>query len=646
MKKLCALILSAIIIFALCIPAFADLGEPYFRSYQAKVINPNGAKNAAYSYNDTEYEPIPYDTVINVTGEYNSENKFYVSTNYEGNYYQILLSDIQKINNGEDTSTAFKLDKPFTVIVLNKDGLPIRKGPADSYDSIGIIPNNSEITIEYGVKSESNLLPWAYLPDYNGISGWVNVYLFDSDSLAVKIDEYSEYSGKLITVDDGVRLLKKPEYIYDDLETESDNSYISDPIPTGIELTFDYYIDNVKSIFAHTEYNGVTGWISADEWFNGINDNQIATGIKNEILCCCPDSFTIYTEPFNSGEATGVAIPSQTELISDMVCRKTISLETGEFIDSDEGLDWEQIAQVNSYRVKYNGIEGWITSDYRNDNSILQKYEEGKCIACEELTVYSEADDNSEIAGTIAPNEEFTCSYSFWNSDCDPSFRYAECGDINGWIGDSSADYAEKGHSSFLLLEDTTAYKFADSGSEAVFTLKAGTEIKQLYSSYKYIEEENTGITRAYVENDGKNGWIICDEGSLPISSNNLYQANTELSAYSTPELTDEPVFSIPKSALVAVKYTYGPYDNQAAYIEFEDNTGWIELTDEKLSYIADITESPEEKNSSEAEEGSSEAPSENSFAKNKAVIITAAAVIAVTALAVIVLVSKKKKSK
>ena len=283
MKRIIAIVVSAVLMLCICTPAFADMDGPSFANFDVIVTNPLGTY--VYSYNMDEVKGyIIKDTVITINGEYEFEDEEYYSVDYNGVYGYIKVADTALTEEVFPSEKGYKLDEKKSSVVIS-GGLYMYKGPSEKFEKIGEeIAVGTVLTYQY-MNDEYNA-PWAYVT-YKGVSGWAYVYEYgEAFYCATPFEEDTQYSGDLYVVLEDVRLTDMPaDPRYDEYNDEADRvgvKYVTGEIPVGTRLEFaDYYYKNAKSIWVYTEYNGVKGWIETDRGGNGGDYNATAIGYKD-----------------------------------------------------------------------------------------------------------------------------------------------------------------------------------------------------------------------------------------------------------------------------------------------------------------------------------------------------------------------------
>jgi hypothetical protein len=163
--------LKYLFLLLLIIPTIvkADMAAPAIPSYEATVINPDGA--SYYSDYTSLVGKLNYEEKLTIIRETIYKGDSYGIFYQNGTEYYVKLKDIQIINNTYDLASARKSDdtKKWTVLV---DNLTMYSGPSYSYKKLDTtIPMYTEVTFIYDSDADEET-PWHYV-EYNGTGGWV-----------------------------------------------------------------------------------------------------------------------------------------------------------------------------------------------------------------------------------------------------------------------------------------------------------------------------------------------------------------------------------------------------------------------------------------------------------------------------------------
>ena len=383
MKKLLSAILAMLLIMSISAPAFADMGPPYFKEYDVRVINKDGAP---LYQGDTIVATVPYDTVLTVQGDYYEDGKVRLSVDYNDDWGYIDGKDAVMIEDGVHYSEGVKLKHAKRYVVL-EEGVRFYKGPGFGYETVGEeIPVGTEFSSRYALNNSSDVA-WTYA-SVNGTEGWVYVYQFFSEAkIASVVTKHSNYGNDLYIFDTGAKLLDKPG--------DMDAQIISEEIPVGTKLEFKYYFEQPKSIFVQVEYNGVTGWLETDTGYNGENLNN--TAIAKTVAFWFDDSgIPIYSK---MGDVTS-------EIIGYVEEHTLLETVYSCFRDREvyEGDDWKYYSD-SWYGINVNDQLGWI--NITNDTDCDRIWDVTQQTVCVDNTaIYSDSETSSEIIGTAPLNAD------------------------------------------------------------------------------------------------------------------------------------------------------------------------------------------------------------------------------------------------
>ena len=230
MKKIKYLILITVCLFITNVKA--DMGPPVVAEHEVMVTNKSGA--ICYDNGKKTKEVIPYGTILTINTDVING---YIFVDYKDKSCDVKSSDIssktQKFNvDGKDVEEI----TPVRAIILSKNGLNMRKGPAVTFAKIMTIPANATVTLTKRAGSF-----WYYC-EYKGQSGWIT-----------GMNGYFGYDGKEILVNsEDVKLY-----------STYDKKAVIAKIPANTEIT-DYvnlvgYSSDEPSYYVN--YNGTVGYI-------------------------------------------------------------------------------------------------------------------------------------------------------------------------------------------------------------------------------------------------------------------------------------------------------------------------------------------------------------------------------------------------
>lgn len=453
MKKFLTVILVVATVLSLAVPAFADMDAPAFAEFNAYVTNVDGAE--VYESDYIEYEDsfggysfmkktgkvLPEGSEIRVTGEYEVEGVLYLYCKFDDDYGYVKNTDVATEKAEIPYTQGEKLSKPRKMIVFG-DGFYLRKGPSNAYDTIGPeIKKGTVITVEYSLPG-GDYAPWAYII-HNGIGGWGEIFQYGGAFFCADlVDENSPYTGSLYVFSDDVRLIDKPVYPYEGNSAKS--KFITDPVPAGTKLTFDYYYHDAKSVYVYTEYNGVKGWVETDESFNGPSLNRTAIGIYNIQYVWQDEGLPVYSKLGDTSSEIlttfekGSLVKCVYKCVNDEDDKSKPMNEYGEY-------PWIEKAW---YGVEVDGKLGWMHAVTKSEENGEKMYfwevnhymTDGTTV-----NVYENHDVNSELVATIPENTDFVI-LGFGNDQ----WCFVDYNGKTGW-----AEYDEN---SFIHIKENEDY--------------------------------------------------------------------------------------------------------------------------------------------------------------------------------------------
>ncbi len=615
MKKLFAIFAAAVIFMTAAIPAFADMDSPMFTAYEAYVVKEDGTPLCSFEWDyETDITTIEEtDTVIpkgekvTVTGEYLCNGAYYGNVNYNDKYGYVLLTDVSNEQPKYGSENAHKLEKPETVVVINPDGVYLRSGPSMTYD---VVSKKIEFgtVLTYELVNDEYFHSWAYIT-YNGESGWLYTVQYGFDNvyncaslISQNDDDYNDFTGKLLTIADGLQLTETPD---------ESSKKVSDKIPAKTELTFEWFFEFAKSIAVYTEYNGVKGWLVANEYW----DTSAATeNIKESIVFSSEEK--IYLYDFPDGEKT------ENYVCNGDVLQCNYSATKNDYEDEDEYsfTDW--------YMVTANGKTGWIAPNGDDISmSYIDVHSDGTAYIFEDMPAYSEAEKITDKPAFVVPADaEVLCikSFSRYNHDNDTdnvtkdeSWYYIDFNGKTGWIcNDKLIDtYADSRLSADIYdwkeiryVTSANIYETYSNTSGIVGQISEDTAVRRIYSYSVGMEDENPddGFGYDYVEYNGIKGWIDKKNSHDEYGYARILENREEYSALSEEEFD----------------------------VKFREQ---IDKLNEELT----------EPETTEPESTETHKPEESTASPKTLIIgcVAGGAVLALTAFVVILLINKKKKS-
>ena len=418
MKKFLTVILAVATVLSLAIPAFADMDAPAFAEFNVYVTKVDGAdvyeseyveyedSFGGYSFMKKTGEVLPEGSEIRVTGEYEVDGELYLYCNFDDDYIYVKNADVATEKAEIPYTQGEKLSKPRKMIVFG-DGFYLRKGPSNAYDTIGPeIEKGTVISVEYSLPG-GNYAPWAYII-HNGIGGWGEIFQYGGAFYCADlIDENSPYTGSLYVFKGDVRLIDKPVYPYEGNPTKS--KFITDPVPAGTKLTFDYYYHDAKSVYVYTEYNGIKGWVQTDEGFNGPLYSSSAIGTYGNKYIWQEEGANVYSK---LGDTSSEIL---TTFEKGSLVKTVYRCENEEDDTSKPAGEYGEYPQIEKswYGVEVDGKLGWmyiVAHQEDREKMISTSWDISHYLTEDaEVKIYSYISEDSEIVSTIPANTDFLC---------------------------------------------------------------------------------------------------------------------------------------------------------------------------------------------------------------------------------------------
>ena len=385
---------------------------------------------------------VPFKTELIVFDIFtvNSTDYFYCSLKSDLDSSFVLLAedvalDLSPVRPSQlEAEGGEKLDYPRKFYAINPEGAYLYAGPSELYDKVSEkLPEGTEITGEYYVGAIENFNindayeKWIYAT-YNNISGWAYVPgnpTAHPDFARIISDSrfYSGENGNSVYFVNDTPIFKSMysagEYYknnYKEDQSQLNNSIIG-TVPKNTELVFDYYACELSSLIVRINYNGITGWVSAEApycerdlyYLRGAN-SETSTRRINYYLQTDRD-MTAYTEPDNLSSATDIKIPSGYILKADFIYATDIWNDSSE---TEHQTLW--------IRVNYKGNNLWVTEEIDDGfaegkrDGLLYSLECYKVIDPETIVIHTRPDENSEIAGKVKAGDTIYLGRNYgWN---------------------------------------------------------------------------------------------------------------------------------------------------------------------------------------------------------------------------------------
>lgn len=437
-------ILSAIIAVIICIistvPSFATDSGGYFTPFAAIVSSESGAVLYDRVYNDDMTRSImrplsvlaPAGTMLIVTDELEFEGELYLAVKYADFDAYVkkskILINVQEVGEEAAYSTAAE----HSVIIINKDGAFLRKGPSLAYGTVSdAIPCGTVVTYNKTNSDFELAAEWAYA-EYNGVKGWLNINQYGSAYDCAKVlDENDCFTGVVETLSDGA-------FLTEDFSTDS--AKVAENIPSGTKLYYRYYYEFSDCICAFVEYNGVKGWLKTKD-----SSYKVATGEKGGVYVLAENGLPLYKKPFEENAEHIAVVPANSNLSVDFAFSE---------VAENAGYIW--------MHVNYNGTEGWLFSGNPAEYSYMYRAFDLKINAENGLDLYAAPNAESEAISTVPNAETVTCIYEIADDgNSEKSYwSYVEYNCSQGWIYSSESEA--------VFVEGTERYLDAPFGAQKI----------------------------------------------------------------------------------------------------------------------------------------------------------------------------------
>lgn len=566
MKKAISFLISLVMVISIAVPAFADVAGPYFNSYEAVVVAENGIDTISYSPEDNPSINIPKGAVITVISDYSWDDSNEIGVTYNGKNYTIHNEGIKLIKDSVDDKDAYTLEESYVVRVISKNGIKIYSGPNFVYKTVGTIPHGTDITIEK-VDTEYET-SWAYV-SYNGVTGWISIYEYNEDfELAYVMsgrrniydEAYSEC--KLYVARGYIYLLENPG---DDFDTAKKIK-----VPSGTEISYSLYALKPHADLFYIEYEGYKGWactgmeeeesfadsyiseciLEKDSPLYKVENNNIVKTDKiipaNTITTTIYEGFLDgYLYMINYGveqywvsafdclerqeenEKLLIIDPDGVNAYSSILCDKDANAE--EVVIKQNDVIKPVFFGEEKYGFMLNGELYWIND---NDKKIARDEVETLIVKNYATTF---AYPNGPVLETDIPiNTVLRADYYFWmynenEEQYDKEWYRVKYNDEYVWVVDNYIDasslYTAK------LSNDLDVYTYFTRGEKS-FTIPAGESVVFIF----YDESEES----AYVEYQGKMGWVDTDFAGIEIEKNDWETLDEDPYYYLFPEENPE----------------------------------------------------------------------------------------------------------
>ena len=382
-KRICLLIM--ILIFPTL--ALADSGGPTIIGYDAIISNKNGSK--AKGYDDSKKtKTFAYNTKVHVHDEFDDSLEICAlpfrsgetSCNYDDIWYispKDVVPILEEVNPKDIKNSIFESKRKF--IVFDKNGLSLKKGPADAYTRYDeVIPYKTTLESKY---CDGNY--YCYIND-GTYKGWIST----GDKVA--IEELYEKTLNAVEVN-----------VYDD----EDN--IIGTIPSEANLDRIYYLSLNDKYHFYVEYQNIAGLVK--NLYYGFNETGKLLALQNTRI-------TSIDGKVRTDVATGAEM--------DILFMQ----------DYNEGIETDK--DDSYYYVEYKKIKGFI-----NSKDVVEKYESDKeenYILEKDAEMYSYPSFNANKTNKIIPKDtEITSLYIYYDYDDELGSTYwslVKFENVTGWV--------------------------------------------------------------------------------------------------------------------------------------------------------------------------------------------------------------------
>lgn len=417
-------ILAAIIAVTVCIisafPAFASETGGYFTPYDITVTSESGAVLYDVVWNDDMTRSIlrpitvlvPVGTQLIASDELEFDGELYLAVEYGDFYAYVKKTKITVNVQSVGEEAAYPTASQRSVIIINKNGICLRKGPSFAYDEASeSIPYGT--VINYGMVNceEEAYAQWAYT-EYNGVKGWLYIYqygLTNHFDCAFVLSDTDRYTGSLKVLTDGAFLTETPD---------SSSAKTIENIPAGTTLTFKYFYEFYDSISAFVEYDGIKGWLKTKD-----GSCKTATGEKGGIYVLTENGLPLYKNAFDESNEPAAIVPAGTNLCVDYV-----------YWDADQNNG--ELIEYKWMHVNYNGTDGWLFSADTSEYGYMLSAFDLKIAADGGLELYTMPNSEAEVISTVPKDTTVTCIYEISETkDGETTYwSYVEYNGKQGWI--------------------------------------------------------------------------------------------------------------------------------------------------------------------------------------------------------------------
>lgn len=373
----------------------------------------------------------------------------------------------------------------YDVRVNNKDGAIVYNYDGKATDQV--LPYDAKLTViyEYTSQSKQKFASVRYNNETYEIK-LEDVVVFSKD---VDLDNFykSEKTKKLYVFDENCYLYAGPSTLYGHVDGDV-------KVPVGTILEYQYSDD----LWAYTEYNGVKGWVYhytlVPTHFDDIKSSVATVAENGSKLYVVNKIDSLLKSPY-SEEKVDVEIPVGEEIEYDYYISYPKRYAVHVKVDNKEG--WLEVVPSNFYSDTKGGA-------FLNDCSSLYIY------ADKGATIYKKAGDLSSATSDKIPYGEIISVKYDYVSDYYAWYKVVYK-DKEVWINEK-LDMSNNLPVTYLrnygtadvykISKDLEVYEKADTSKKTDKTIKSGTTIEVLFTTYS--KNQSWG----YVDIDGTKGWV------------------------------------------------------------------------------------------------------------------------------------------
>lgn len=428
-KRIFSLIFATVICLTASLTAFADGITGYFTPYDVTVTDEVGAVMYDQIWNSDMTKSImrpltvivPSGKKLTVTGEHYFDGMLYLAVEYNDFNAYIKSEEVSLKKEIAGTEAGYRTSDERSVIVINQNGVNLRKGPSFMYETHEkTIPYGTVINYNYTNSEYESDAMWAYA-QYKGAAGWVYIYNIEEIyDCAYILSDSDIYTGVVEILTDGAYLTKT---------VDPNSEKTVENIPAGTVLSFKYFYENLDCLSAFVEYNGIKGWLRTRS-----TDYKVATGEKGGVYVLANEGLPLYEKPLDESAQPIATVPKNTNLCVDF-----------EYWDAEKKEN--VIIESRWMHVDYNGTDGWIFSNDISEYSYMFGAYDIKVTNENGLNLYAEPDKKSEPVSVLAKDSVATCVYetSVLEENEIVYWLFVECNGVQGWVSPtgSGASYVE-----------------------------------------------------------------------------------------------------------------------------------------------------------------------------------------------------------